>query len=117
KLVLAAPESFFSVAVLAQAAVASRSHFVMKDLRAAPASFFSVACALQVGAGLGAGDCALTLATASTKMPVVARYFIATSKFQGDRSDPIRCQYEWQMSAGCPVKAFTCRGQAGVKRG
>lgn len=55
KLDLAAPASFFSLAVKSQVAAASFSHFFKKDVLAAPASFFSAAAALQVGPS--AHDC------------------------------------------------------------
>jgi len=50
KLVLAAPASLRSVAVVSHAAVESFSHLVRNDVRAAPESFFSSALALQVSA-------------------------------------------------------------------
>ena len=55
-LVLAAPASFFSAAVLSQAAMASFTHFVIKLSSAAPASFLSPACDLQVVPGGWASD-------------------------------------------------------------
>jgi hypothetical protein len=76
----------------------------MKDLSAAPARLFSVACALQLGAGVAVGDCALTLATASRKRAVVARYFIVTSKFQHDPGDLTGKRCEQWMSVGEEVK-------------
>src|SRR6187397_546512 len=51
KLVLAAPDSFFSAALASHAAIvdgASVSHFLTKLVFAAPASFFSVALASQL---------------------------------------------------------------------
>src|SRR5215831_9836162 len=59
KLVLAAPESFFSPALASHAAVASLSHFFMKLVLAAPASFFSTAIAAQLPAGAAAAIGAL----------------------------------------------------------
>jgi hypothetical protein len=56
KLVFAAPLSFFSTAVLSQAAFASFSHLPMKLFFAVPASFFSVACSAHVAAKAGSAE-------------------------------------------------------------
>src|SRR5678815_295484 len=55
KLVLAAPDSFFSAALASHAAIvdgASVSHFLTKLVLAAPASFFSLALASHAAAAL-----------------------------------------------------------------
>jgi hypothetical protein len=65
-----------SAAALLHVAVASFSHFVMKDLSAAPASFLSVACASQVGLSAG-GVWPFAAVAASKRKAVAARYFMA----------------------------------------
>lgn len=84
---MAAPASFLSAADLVQAALASFSHLVMKDVMAAPANFFSMACALQVGVAVGAettgGEgavagavCAYTAVVVRAKAAKIARAFM-----------------------------------------